>query len=382
VRDLLVPLLLALGLGCGSSAPSADDGGPCGGGGWVILSEGTLTVSPTAYVFADTAVGAESAPAKFTVSNIGCHDTGPVSQAIDNSTELVITGSTCGPPLRYQASCEVVVLFRPLAAGRKSVRMTVTAGPTQTFIVLLQADAYAPRPDAGADVAGRADAQPPGDAPLDSIFDQTTLAVRPAAFTFPATPVGQQSAFASFEVQNLGIQPSGPVSQVIDSGDFAITGSLCGPPLLAGERCALEIAFRPTAIGNKLGRLTVMTGPGLSVQALLLGTGTASPGHLTLGPAGHFFGTVPVGGKSVLAFDVGNDGGGAVGVVAIALEGTNASEFSAALDSSCVLPLEPGASCPVVATFAPTSAGPKAARLRATASPGGTITANLTGSGM
>src|SRR6185436_17862761 len=72
----------------GDQAPPPDlsgleaGGGPLLDGGSTFL-EATLIVNPTAYSFAMTQVGGQSAPVKFTITNIGRESTGPISHVID-----------------------------------------------------------------------------------------------------------------------------------------------------------------------------------------------------------------------------------------------------------------------------------------------------------
>src|SRR3954462_3924516 len=84
---LAIPLV---GAGCNQNSTTKLDGG-------VIFDVATLTVSPTASAFPNTAIGADSPVQKFTLTNIGVEPTGPVSHVIDggNSLEFIITGSTC-----------------------------------------------------------------------------------------------------------------------------------------------------------------------------------------------------------------------------------------------------------------------------------------------
>src|ERR1041384_6633680 len=117
-----------------------------------------------------------------------------------------------------------------------------------------------------------------------------------------------------------------------------------------------------------------------------------SPAHLTLTPTAHDFGSVGVGGASAAqAFTITNDGGlpsgpftSSSGTFGIVFGGANPGDFLADPTSSCAgasSGLAPHASCDIVFRFSPTAVGARSAGLSLSASPGGTVTAALSGTG-
>jgi hypothetical protein len=352
---LLSLSLLAIafvGVGCNQSSTTKLDGG-------VAFEEATLTVSPTAYSFPDLTIGEASPAQKFQLTNLGFESTGPVSHVIEGSTEFVITGSTCGQPLPYQQSCEVSVVFRPIAPGVKMARLTVAANPGKMFMVLLNANARVP----------------------------SSVRLAPTVYDFPMvaipTPTGPQPMppVGTFIVTNSGGDVVGPFSATVDGADateFAISDNSCeGTLLQAAATCSISVRFKPTTSGPKTATLTVTGGNNLMLPpATLSGTGLEAA-KLTLNPTSQSFGMVPLGMKSAFSFDVTNEGGSDAGKVAVSLEGMNFTEFSVATDASCDMPLQPGVSCGITITFSPTLAGPKTASLRVSSSPGGFDKAEL-----
>jgi hypothetical protein len=356
--DALAPDALVDGPS-GTASPDAAAGADEGGDEAPPASfpEATLIVSPTAFAFSMTAVGVDSAPEKFTVSNIGLTSTGPISHVIEGSSEFAITASTCGQPLAFGSTCAVEVTFRPAAAGTKTARLTVWANPGKVFSTLLSGTA-----------------QPPAAAQLT-----------PTSFDFPPVVArGGASQIQEFTVSNTGAAPLGPPAASIkgrDSGDFAIANDSCAGGLLQpNASCDLGLIFVPSSAGIKSAMLVVSLGT-VDLVATLSGTGVV-PGSLLVTPASQPFGFVRVGTTSSARFQVTNTGGAPTGKLDIIVEGTNAAEFTAKGDASCVVPLDPGVSCGITVAFTPAAPGAKAATLRVAATPGGFATVDLTGTGV
>lgn len=356
IRPLLSLSLLAIAIaasGCNQNSSVKYDGG--------MFEEATITASPTAYSFPNTAVGEQSAQAKFTLLNIGFEATGPVSHVIDGSPEFLITASTCGQPLGYQGTCEVAVVFKPITAGpNKSARLIATATPGKMFTVLLSASSMSSS-------SGR--------------LDPTVYDFFPAV-AIPAPGDTQQVMYpvsTPFTVTNTGGAIVGPISAVIDgndAGDFAIASNNCDT-LNPMASCTLTVRFKPTTSGPKSANLNVDI-PGLKLPPAALSGIGAEPAKISLSPTSQNFGMIPIGMKSAFSFDVTNTGGADAGKINVSLEGLNISEFMVQPDASCNEALKPNFTCSITVTFTPTLIGTKAASLRVTASPGGLAKSELT----
>ena len=105
-----------------------------------------------------------------------------------------------------------------------------------------------------------------------------------------------------------------------------------------------------------------------------------APAVLTMTPMTSSFGSVTVGTTSSTAsFTITNTGGSPSGTVTPIITGTNAGDFTATNGCATLAPL---GTCTVTVSFKPTSQGGKTANLVASASPGGSVMANLDGSGV
>jgi hypothetical protein len=346
---LAIPLV---GAGCNQNSTTKLDGG-------VIFDVATLTVSPTASAFPNTAIGADSPVQKFTLTNIGVEPTGPVSHVIDggNSLEFIITGSTCAQPLGYKETCEVSVVFRPISQGPKSARLTVSATPGGTFSVILNAGSTSPASATINPMIGNFQ-------PVSILPPTSSMAPTPQMIAFTVTNTGGTAVVLDATVDGA------------DAPDFQKADGCSGPLVQPNMACMITIYFQPSAAGNKSAELTV-TGDHVKLSVPLSGI-ALEPAKLSLSPTAQSFGMVPLGMKSAFSFDVTNIGGSTAGKLAVTLEGMNFTEFTVATDASCDTPLEPQVSCGVTVTFSPTLAGTKTANLRVAASPGGFAKAELT----
>jgi hypothetical protein len=229
-----------------------------------------------------------------------------------------------------------------------------------------------------------------GDALTFGAFTATSLApaqlsISESSFNYGTSLVGVPTTAHTFTVTNVGgvAAGAGTVSLTgAGAASFALTGNSCaGVSLAAGASCTVAAAFNPAAPGAVSASLSVAATPGGSVSAALSGTG-ATPAALAISPASFAFGSTPVGNSSaVQAFTVTNTGGSPTGTVAATLAGPDLAHFSVT-GTTCTSNLAAGASCAVSVRFQPTSTGNKTASLSVSASPGGTVTSALTGTGV
>ena len=98
----------------------------------------TFTASPSSATFANQAVGTQSAPMTFTVSNSGSVGTLSSVSSSDN-TEFLIAGGTCiaTPATVVQnGSCTVLVAFAPTVAGSRGSTITILDNGTPNPLVI------------------------------------------------------------------------------------------------------------------------------------------------------------------------------------------------------------------------------------------------------
>jgi hypothetical protein len=196
--------------------------------------------------------------------------------------------------------------------------------------------------------------------------------------------IGASSGSQSYTVTNTGTGPSGPVSVAItgtNAGDFAEGSSTCGSPIAAGSSCTVSVRFAPAAAGARSATLSATASPGGSVSSALHGTGVVKA-LLAVSPSTFDYGPVVVGMNSATeTYTVTNTGQATSGPLTVSTGGTDPASFP--LDSTtCGAKLVVGASCTVLMHFAPPVTGADDATLSVTASPGGTATASLQGTGI
>ena len=326
-----------------------------------------LTVRPETKDFGAIAIGDSSLPVSFTVTNPGAK-TGPLDIALtgaDAAQFALAPGGTCvdgSTILADGSSCTVLVEFAPTTLGAKSVSLTVSASPGGTATAALTGNGTGP----------------------------ATLTVTPETKDFGTIPIGDGSLPFSFTVTNSGAK-TGPLDIALagaDAAQFALTPSgtcVDGSTILEnGASCTVLVEFAPTSLGAKSASLTVSASPGGTAAATLTGNGTG-PAILTVSPGSKNFGTVAVGGTSATAsFTVTNTGSTATGPLDMTITGADAAHFAFAAGGTCfsgATVLVGGASCKVNVRFVPTADGAKSASLALSATPGGSATATLTGTG-
>jgi hypothetical protein len=196
----------------------------------------------------------------------------------------------------------------------------------------------------------------------------TTLAVTPASLTFATTLVGSNSATQSMTITN-NASTSQTFSYVVSGNFTAVPGgslpcSAGQPVTLNPGFCTLSVGFSPTTNGSIKGSVTVTdTAGGVAYNpqlVSLVGTGNGGTTAALSGtPAGLGFGSVVVG-KSFgpKTITVSNTSASPVSILGVAASG----DFAMALTGSnrCVANttiLQPGRSCSLPVTVAPTTTG-------------------------
>ena len=309
----------------------------------------TATLTPASLTFAAQALNTASAAQSVMLTN-----TGGVTLTIAGivASSEYAESNNCGSALAVGASCSIAVTFTPTAAGSQPGVLTVSANVSGGQIT------------AALNGSGLA----PG-----------VLTLSPTSLTFPGTVIGQTAAAQTVTANNTGataIQLGTPTL----AGDYAFSNDSCSSAILApSASCTMQIAFTPTASGNRPGTLTVpsnLSGPAPTVS--LDGAGLA-PAALTLSPAPVAFPLTAVGATSpAQAVTVTSSGG-----VAVALGAPSTSSGYNVLSSTCGAALAPGAACTLDIAFAPSATGSQAGLLTVPAPniSGGQATDALSGTG-
>ncbi len=328
------------------------------------VTNAVIVLSPMIGQFGTVVVG-QSDDVTFTGVNSGGTATGTLTTAITgaDAAQFSITGNTCaGATLAANggSTCTVIVHYAPLTqtmgTTSKVAALTLTGTPGGTATATFQALANTP---------GSLSIGPP-----------------PTPHDYMVVQTGQTSNF-TFTVTNGGATPIGPLSTALggtnaDQYNVVAGSNACSGATLAGlASCTVVIQFAPTNSGTQSGNFTV-TGGTATAQIGLTGIGQ-SPAALTINTPSHDFGSVTQGNTSpAFIFTIRNSGGTTSGIPAATITGPNAADFSEV--SNCTVALAPAATCTVSVTFtANTPNTQKTATLNVTATPGGTITADLSG---
>ncbi len=209
------------------------------------------------------------------------------------------------------------------------------------------------------------------------------IVIDPAQVDFGTVVVPNASNPIVLTVTNQGGSSTDPLVTMIDpaSSPFSITSDTCaGASLAPGSQCLVAVTFKPNAAGAFTATLHVKGGSS-HVSAGFTGTGVEA-GDLVLSPSSLDLGNVPVGETGqVQYFTLTNQGSSDTGTLDLSLQGTNAEDF-AITSNPCPSALHANQSCVIGIHLAPKTAGAKIATLVASATPGGTTSASLSGKGL
>ena len=320
----------------------------------VTIAPARLVSSPATLAVGNVAVGSTSAPRLVTVTNRGHATTGTLTASIPGDGDFAISGSTCLSSLAPGASCKVPVTFSPDAPGTVIGSLAISATRSEPISVALTANGTG-----------------------------AALTVSASEHEFDNTVVGSASAPVELTVTNTGNVTTGlpEVDLSADAGDdFTITASSCAGVLAPAATCTIAVAFTPTAAGELTGSLSVAATPGGSESTALSGTGLA-PASLSVAPETVAFGDELIDETTETeTITVTNDGHVASGPLDVALDGTDADQFTI-VGNDCTAVLAADASCDVKVAFAPSEPGVASANLEVTGDPGEEAFAALGGVG-
>jgi hypothetical protein len=310
-----------------------------------------LSINPETNPFGNIVVGQNSSAVPFTVRNGG--DVALSSLAVTASTDFEITDNKCGAMLAGGATCVVQVRFSPKSDGEKRGTLTASAGGNTATAAL------------------------------------TGNAQRPAQLVSGSNNIsfsaanGATSGAVSVTIANAGDVATGAPMVSLDGtnkGEFEISANTCVAPIAALRDCRVDVVFKPTSVANgKVAVLKVTATPGGTLNIDLTGNGLA-PGSISVNPtAGSYTPAVVGTSSSAQTFTVTNNGQAATGTLTTTIIGTDPTHFSLVSDTCNNKTVAAGGTCTISAQFNPTSAGAKTAILSISGTPGGTTTAQLSG---
>ncbi len=308
-----------------------------GGGATVSLSAiaqladvPVIAVTPLNHDLGNVVVG-ESATQSFTVANLG-NGTLEGSAATTAPFSIVSGGDYA---LGAGASATVVVKFEPPTTGAFNASVTFSGGG-----------------GASATVGGF------GLAPAQ-------IAVTPASQDFGTITVGQ-TAEREFVVTNLGSVAFAGTASV--PAPFEILSG-AGYNLSGGASGTVTVRFVPTGAGIVADIISFTGGGGTT--ASVSGFGAPLPAEISVEPASHDFGIVPVGDFADFNFTVRNLG-------SVTLDGVAATDAPFSIVGGSPYSIEGGGSASVTVRIAPTSVGTNSGTAAFSGGGGASVTLSAT----
>jgi len=204
------------------------------------------------------------------------------------------------------------------------------------------------------------------------------MTLGPASLTFAAQAVATASAAQTITVTNSG-NAALTATQIVTTGDFNETDSCVGASggIGVGASCSVAVKFLPSAVGARVGVLTIY-GNVAGGQATAALTGVGAPAAaIVLSPIAVTYSGTDVGSASAAQnITISNTGGVTANLLAPVVTGDFAMTAN-----TCGPTLGAGSGCTVSVAFQPTASGTRDGTLSVTDS-AGTQTTSLTGLGV
>lgn len=221
---------------------------------------------------------------------------------------------------------------------------------------------------------------------LDAFLAKFTLpvsqiSVSPAVLNFATEGVGEATSASDVTIANLGTSPIA-ISNIISSGDFALSSDRCGTELPVGAHCILGVSFKPSTDGNRTGTLTLTNGKGVQ-KVSLSGAGVSGP--FLAFPSAYQINTAAGVISPPFPVTIANNGTAILNISQISL--TNGPGFNFVGSTNCLKPVAPQATCTIDVTFSGSYSGQSYAILSFTDNAPGSpqsfgLAGNVIGSGL
>ena len=208
------------------------------------------------------------------------------------------------------------------------------------------------------------------------------LVASPPLVTFSAIIPGTTSDAQSLTITNQGHARTGRLElEATGDGTFAVDTSTCSASLPPNASCQVAVVFSPDVVGSAAGALLISGRRAGSLSVPLTGSGQGAA-VLSISPDRVHFNDSLVGSHSApLELTVTNEGTDSTGVPTVGLGAALDDEFEI-IDDTCTEPLAPEGSCLVTVVFSPEVAGDATNQLEVSASPGGSVSSSLSGTGL
>jgi len=308
-----------------------------------------VAVTPDRLEFGSQERNKTSAPQTLTLQNNGegLLELIPLSPSGTHPTDFQITADDCGQkPLLPTETCTAQITFTPQAEGSRTAEVLVS-NRTRSFTQRIELT---------------------GDSPAVVEAGPITLSFQPGNLDFGDYNLNQQSDFRRIVLRNESNQPVTiqAISPVGDaSADFPTNHDCTGAPLIAGQSCSINIAFRPSLAGQRTANLAVSDTANNLWNVPIRGNGLSQQPQdpaLSLRPGSLNFGEIQVAQFSPEQIvTVSNTGNQALTVSNVSLETDNG--FSLRRNTCTREPLQPNGSCSIGLVFSPQAAGEQSGEL-------------------
>jgi len=312
------------------------------------VADGQLAPNPSSEAFGSVTVGSQQTLSA-TITNTG-GTTVTISQAGISGAGLSLSGIASGTALTAGQSATFSVTFAPASAGAVSGNITVTSNATNPTLTI---------PVSGTGVSSGA------------------LGSNPTSLAFGTVAVGGTQTLAETVTNTGGTTVTISQAGITGTG-FSLNGISSGVTLTAGQSLGFSVSFAPQSAGAVNGNVTITsnaTNPTLTVA--VSGTGSATPGQLSVTPSTLATGSVVVGTSGTASGTLTASGAN----VTVGAASANNSAFSVGgLPLPVTIPA--GQSTSFSVTFSPQTTGAASATLTFTsnAQPSAS-TETLTGTG-
>lgn len=192
-----------------------------------VASAPIASLSTTGLSFGSQVVNTSSTSQKVTLTNTGTASLSISSVAASGD----YSATTCPSSLGLNAVCTINVTFTPTATGTRTGTVTITdnASPATQTVTLT-----------GTGTTGT-----------------TTPAVSlsPTSLSFGYQMIGATSSAKSVTLTNSGTATLN-ISSIVASASYVVTNN-CNGSVTAGNKCTIQVSFKPTAWGTKTGTVSI-----------------------------------------------------------------------------------------------------------------------------
>jgi hypothetical protein len=251
-----------------------------------------LTVTPTTIAFGSVAVGSEQTQTVH-VENTG-NETATISKLTISGTGVSLSGMTAPTTLAAGQTVNLTVAYKPVAAGTLTASLAIASNATNPNVVV----------------------------GINATATSSTLAATPSSVSFGNVVVGSNTT-QTIRLQNIGTSEV-KISAITPSvSSIAISGVTTPINLAPGTSATLTAAYKPTAAGSVVGKITVTSNAvGSPTIVDLSATAAAAAVQLTPSASSLSFGSVTVGSSGTSQLTVKSTGNTNATISKVTVSGT------------------------------------------------------------